>query len=266
MDERLKLRRSFTEVAELYHRIRPHYPAELFQVLEREAGLREGDRLLEIGPGSGQATLPLARRGYQIEAVELGEEMAELARRELADYPRVRVLNLSFEEAELPENAYALVYSATAFHWINPEARFSKPHRLLREGGHLAIIHTHYISDTEEDPFFRLAQPVYQRYQAQETEETEESRRLHMPRPHEVRPAQLDPELFSQRFFQNFLLTRAYTAEQYSELLSTYSTQRVMPEDKREAFLSEIRELIEREFSGMVSRDFLISLTVARRV
>jgi ubiquinone/menaquinone biosynthesis C-methylase UbiE len=56
------LRASFDDVAERYDRARPGYPAELFDDLAALTGLRAGDRVLEIGPGTGQATLPLARR------------------------------------------------------------------------------------------------------------------------------------------------------------------------------------------------------------
>jgi SAM-dependent methyltransferase len=58
------LRETFDEDAERYERARPGYPAELLDDLAALTGLRAGDRVLEIGPGTGQATVPLARRGY----------------------------------------------------------------------------------------------------------------------------------------------------------------------------------------------------------
>jgi 16S rRNA A1518/A1519 N6-dimethyltransferase RsmA/KsgA/DIM1 with predicted DNA glycosylase/AP lyase activity len=70
--------------ADLYARARPSYPAEIFADLAALAELRPGARLVEIGCGTGQATRPLAERGYAITCVELDGEAAALARRNLA--------------------------------------------------------------------------------------------------------------------------------------------------------------------------------------
>src|SRR5437899_11290783 len=115
---------TFDDVAELYDEIRPRYPGALFAQLVRRAELLPGAELLEIAPGTGQATLPLARRGYRITAVELGARMARVAGERLAPYPNVTIINASFEQAELPTDKFDLVYAATAFHWIAPETRF----------------------------------------------------------------------------------------------------------------------------------------------
>ena len=58
----------------------------MFDDLVALAELGAGARLLEIGCGTGQNTAPLAERGFEIVAVELGESMAELARRNLAAF------------------------------------------------------------------------------------------------------------------------------------------------------------------------------------
>ncbi len=78
------LRRIFETVAQLYDRARPGYPPELFDDLADMARLRSGSRVLEIGCGTEQATRPLAERGYKVVAVEIGPELAALARRKLA--------------------------------------------------------------------------------------------------------------------------------------------------------------------------------------
>src|SRR5262249_4706301 len=92
----------------------------------RQAGLGRRARLLEIAPGTGQATLLLAKMGYRITGVELRANMARIARERLKAYPNVEIVTASFEAAELPAAAFDLVYVATALHWIATEARFSK--------------------------------------------------------------------------------------------------------------------------------------------
>ena len=72
-DELRATRRAiFDEVPELYDRVRPGYPAQLFEDVVGLSGIGARARVLEIGPGTGQATLPLAQRGYELTAVELG--------------------------------------------------------------------------------------------------------------------------------------------------------------------------------------------------
>jgi 16S rRNA A1518/A1519 N6-dimethyltransferase RsmA/KsgA/DIM1 with predicted DNA glycosylase/AP lyase activity len=93
----MTLRDTFEEAPELYDRARPGYPGELFDDLERLAGLRAGSRILELGCGTGQATVSLARRGYEVVAVELGARLADVARRKLATFPTVTVVNSAFE-------------------------------------------------------------------------------------------------------------------------------------------------------------------------
>jgi len=78
--------------------------------------------------------------------------MARVARNKLRPFPRVDIVNASFEEAQLPTAAFDLVYIATAFHRIPAEAKFARSHALLKPFGHLAIIHRHHVSDVSLGP------------------------------------------------------------------------------------------------------------------
>ena len=96
----------------------PDYPEALFDDLIALAGLTPGDHLLEVGCATGLATRPLARRGFRITCIELGAELAAVARQNLAGWP-VEVVQGQFEEWP-PREPYGLVYAATAWHWIDP--------------------------------------------------------------------------------------------------------------------------------------------------
>ena len=133
-----ELRRTFDTDAEGYAAFRPSYPDALFEDLVSRAALAPDASLLEIGPCTGQATKPLAARGYRITVVELGSSFpAAVARSTLAAYPNVEILTGSFEDSPLPADAFDLIYSATAFHWIQEDIKFSKTHQLLKPAGHL---------------------------------------------------------------------------------------------------------------------------------
>ncbi len=71
-EEREGRRARFEEVAAGYAAARPGYPEALFDDLVALVGLPSGGAIVEVGPGIGQATVPPARRGYRITAVELG--------------------------------------------------------------------------------------------------------------------------------------------------------------------------------------------------
>jgi ubiquinone/menaquinone biosynthesis C-methylase UbiE len=115
-EQRNRLRTTFDEAASLYDEVRPGYPEDLFDDVVSLSGIQPGGRILEIGCGTGQATVPFARRCYRILCVELGENMAAVARRNLEGYPRAEVRTGAFEDLPLQERAFDLAISATAFH------------------------------------------------------------------------------------------------------------------------------------------------------
>lgn len=258
----MDMRSTFDEVADLYDAIRPRYPDALFAALVARASLRPGARLLEIAPGTGQATLPLAQLGYRITAVELGANMARVARERLAAYPDVDVVHAAFEAAGLPAGAFDLVYVATAFHWIAPEARFAKVHALLKAGGHLAIIHRHHVSDECGDAFTAATQPIYRRFER----DVVAGARTYVPRPvADLQADAVDEALFQPMSFDVFPQVVRYAARDYVDLLATYSPTLAMAPHARDAFLGDIRRLIEDRFGGHVVQHYAMSLQVARR-
>ena len=155
------LRTTFDEDAERYNTFRPQYPEALFDKLIKDIGINNHSELLEIGLGTGQATKPLAKVGAEITAIELGAALVDKARKELQQYTNVHVMAGSFEEIHLPVSHYDLIYSATAFHWVKEEYKFTKTAQLLKPKGYLAIIHTEHISDGRGDAFHKASQPIY---------------------------------------------------------------------------------------------------------
>src|SRR5215217_7730278 len=125
-EDRNRLRTTFDRAASLYDEVRPGYPDDLFDDIVSLSGIQPGGRILEIGCGTGQATVPFARRGYRILCIELGENMATVARRNLEGYPQAEVRTGAFEEWPLQEGAFDLTISATAFHWLDPGIAYPK--------------------------------------------------------------------------------------------------------------------------------------------
>lgn len=251
----------FDEQADLYDKIRPHYPDVLFDSLIDKTQLIENAHLLEIGPGTGQATLPLAQRGYTITAVELSKQMTRIARERLGAYSTVQIIISNFENLSLPPQAFDLIYAATAFHWLKPEFRYAKPHKLLHSAGHLAIIKTHHVSDEEGDLFFYSSKPLYDKYLPSKGSLNA------LPKPEDIKFSNdLDTSLFKLVNFECFPMTIDYNSVDYANLLATYSPQLSLPAVKRTAFLKEIKELIDKKFNGATTKHYIMSLTIAQKL
>jgi SAM-dependent methyltransferase len=257
------LKTTFDTQAELYNEVRPRYPKELFDTLEKACNLSPDMHLLEIAPGTGQATKPLAEKGYSIVAVELGSELAAIARRELNKFEKVEVITSSFEDVVLPLQSFDLVFCATAFHWIKPEVKFAKPHVLLRGGGYLAIIYTHYVSDKAHDAFFKEAHEIFEKHDKNKTVVNGKSPVLPTD---EVKEIPLDTQLFEPVLFKTFPEVLRYSIDEYIKLICTFSFIIAMDENDRESFLREIRDLANKEYEGMVTINLVTSLTLGRKI
>ncbi|NEA98326.1 class I SAM-dependent methyltransferase [Streptomyces sp. SID13726] len=256
------LRETFDEVAELYDRARPRYPRALVEELARSAGLGRDSRVLEVGPGTGQLTRSLAEFGCRITAVELGGEMAAVARRRLAGFPRVEVHTGEFESWPLPGEPFDLVACATAFHWIDPAVRMEKPADALRPGGRLAVVATHHVAGGTNE-FFARAQDCYERWDPA----TPPGLR---PRPSTEIPSGTEEFESSPRFTDvtvaRFERDIVYTADEYIDVLLTYSGHRALDSARREGLLGGLRDLVETRHQGRITKRYLHELVVATRV
>jgi ubiquinone/menaquinone biosynthesis C-methylase UbiE len=130
----------FDEVAAEYDRNRPTYPDELVDQACQVAGIGDGDRVLEIGCGTGQLTRSLVARGLHVTAFEPGRNLVALARQNLEDAGAVEFVNARFEDAALPREHFRAVFSASALHWVDPTVSWRKIADVLIPGGTLALI------------------------------------------------------------------------------------------------------------------------------
>ena len=130
----------FDENAAEYDRHRPAYPDELVDQACRVAGIGRGDQVLEIGCGSGQLTRGLLARGLHVTALEPGKNLTALARHNLSGAGEVEFVNAPFEDALLPREQFRAVFSASAFHWVDPKVSWQKTADVLVPGGTLALV------------------------------------------------------------------------------------------------------------------------------
>lgn len=261
MNQSNNLKHTFDEVALLYNEARPRYPDELFSALVDATHLHNDSKLLEIGPGTGQATKPLADRGFNITAIELGAALADVATYELRGYKNVQIITGAFEEITLPANSFDLILAATSFHWIDPALKYLKPHQLLKKKGHLAIIHTNHISDEKGDAFFNASQGIYDHYDF-----TDKHQKPRLPNSEELKAIDMDERLFKLTHFQLFPVIITYSAKQFAALLNTFSNHLAAPKEVQQEFYEEIENLINNSFEGKIDKHFSMSLTIAEKI
>jgi SAM-dependent methyltransferase len=137
----------FDTVAEDYDEVRSGYPGALVDAALAHGGIGEGARVVEVGCGTGKLTELLVDRGLRVDAVDPGARMIEVARRRVGESPLVRFHVARFEDVSLPRRRYDAVFSATAFHWIDPTIGWSKAASLLEPGGLLALLAHHDVAD-----------------------------------------------------------------------------------------------------------------------
>jgi ubiquinone/menaquinone biosynthesis C-methylase UbiE len=142
----------FDEIAAEYDRRRPAYPGELIDQACRVAGIRSGAHVLEVGCGSGQLTRNLAARGLHVTALEPGKSLIALARQNLEGAGELEFVNAQFEDALLPREQFQAVFSASAFHWIDPKVSWQKAADVLVPGGTLALVQYFGLEEPRTQP------------------------------------------------------------------------------------------------------------------
>ncbi len=246
----------YDQAAVRYDRARPAYPEALFDDIQSFASLDENARILEVGCGSGQATLSLARRGWKIDCIELSERLAELARGKLARFPHVRITKGDYDETELP---------AAAFHWLDPATRFHKAQSALKPGGCIALFwHRPAMSELSRDCLEAL-QSAYRDHAPSL------AARWQPPPPPDQMPDEFSAPIAESGCFQPALVKRyaynlSYSAAAYVDLLGTFSDHLALQPAARERLLAAIKERITDACGGRVIREQVTTLYLARRL
>ncbi|MBA2346372.1 MAG: class I SAM-dependent methyltransferase [Rubrobacter sp.] len=261
--DRNHLRNTFDSVASLYDAVRPGYPDALFEDVISLSGIPPGGRILEIGSGTGQATLPLARRGYEMLCIELGESLADIARQNLSEYPRVEILTADFEDWPVEKGAFDLAVSAEAFHWLDPAVAYRKVFRALKPGGAMALFWNRHVWSERSERFFEAAQKVYER-ETPEIVKPEDHKGLSHPEEVSGRMDGIDETgLFGEVMVRKYPWEAEYDAAGYIRLLNTYSGHIALDDDARNRLFRGITDLIEAEFDGRIVKQYLTVLYVA---
>jgi SAM-dependent methyltransferase len=261
-DERRRLlAATFDTSADFYDDVRPEYPPELFDDLVRLAGLPAGARVLEIGCGTGKASVARARRGFRMTCLEPGAHLAAVARERLKPYPLVEVVESRFEDFAVATGAFDLAMAATSIAWVDPAVRYAKPAHALRPGGCMALFWNQHVLPRDGDSFWIDVQEVYRRYTPDMVGSPPRPEELPVSVPEEMRAGGLLEEVIVRRY----PWSEIYDAVRYGALLRTFSGHIALPDDVREPLIADVARMIDERYGGRITKHHVAVLQVARR-
>lgn len=258
----------FGDDASAYDFGRPGYPERVYELLGERCGLAAGTRVLEIGPGTGQATRRLLELGASVTGVELSPELADRLR-DNHDGADLEVVVAPFEDVRLPHKAFDLVTAATCFHWIPADVGLRRCGHFLRQGGSVALWWTFFGDHRRPDPFHEALTPILRRL-APELLANPDTSGPDIPRPYaldvEARISEIERSgHFGPAHHETIAWTGRHSAAQIRALFASYSPWLALPPHRRAVVLDALEHLAKENFGGVVERPYLTPIYIAPR-
>jgi SAM-dependent methyltransferase len=254
----------FGEAAEQYASARADYPDALIEDVIRYS--RKLTHVLEVGAGTGKATLAFATRGYALTCVEPDPRMAELLVRACAPFQRVTVEVARFEEWNPPQR-YDLLIAAQSWHWIDAARRWDLAYNALESGGTIALYWNHYLVADEETRLTLL--DIDKRFGLGSENFT----------PHAFSAAEFAGDvdvdegwpafdLKDDPHFGDFSSLRyrrdvAYSTSSYFDLLTSTSAYRLLDDEKRSELLVRVADVVN-DHGGRIDLHIVTDLFLGR--
>lgn len=265
----LQRRGLFSSDVAAYDTGRPGYPDRVYELLRERCRLRPGTAVLEIGPGTGQATGRLLDEGASVTAVELGAAMA--ARLEAKHTGRKLTVEVgAFEELSFDPESFDIIVAATSFHWVPAETGLRRCADLLRPGGWLALWWTYFGDPDRPDPFRDAVTPIFGDLAPSLIDVFPGVAFESGPRPYaldvDARTAEIDATgRFGPVHHEVVPWTGRHTPLELRALFASYSPCLALAAAERAEVLDAIEELATETFGGLVERPYLTLIYLAQR-
>ena len=255
----------FDEIVLNYEKSRWDYPNGLFKDVLKYSNAGTGKKAIEIGAGTGKATKPFLDAGYNVTAVEMGQNMSDFLLEKFKEYKNFNVITSTFEDVKLEDETYDLIYAASSFHWIDPEIGCPKVYRLLNKGGAVALFRSSKVTAANED-LYEDIQDVYKKFHPDPYRRPEKKENLWSPK--EITRGYGFDDLAEYGFtdISMDLYEKSFTntSEKYIDLMDTMSDHRCLPDDIREILYSKIKEAINNH-GGTITNNHIFQLYMGRK-
>jgi SAM-dependent methyltransferase len=252
---------SFDRDAGVYEGGRPPYPGRVYTFMEEIGALAPGTKVLEIGPGTGQATAELLDRGATVDAIELGANLAGMLRERISD-PRLNVTTGDIHTIDLPDAVYDTVVAATMFHWLDVPALLPRLAAALRPGGWLVVWWTVYGDPDASTPFRREVDRIYRERMPHEWRPLDE-----VPRAMRIdeRIAELTQGgCFTDPRHELIRWSARLTSGQVRALFATFPNVAELDPATREAHLGALAAAVEAE-GGVIDDPYATAVYAVRK-
>lgn len=253
----------YTPVVDAYDRGRPRYPEALIERSIEVAHLCPDSNILEVGCGSGIATLNFAQLGYAIDALEPNPNFCQVATRRLDLFPKVRLIQQAFEEWQLQSQAYQILLAANSWHWVSADIKYAKASQTLREDGSLVLLWNLTLEPSY--PVYQVLNQVYQAYAPTIMPKYEGSDKQSQIIAGLGKPVG-DSGLFEPPSTEIIACVQTYPVDRYLDYLSSGSQYVALESQVRATLFSELRAVIEQQFQGEIQLFNLAALQVARKI
>lgn len=255
---------TFDTVSSTYEKSRPGYVKELYQILLDYIPINENSNVVEVGSGGGQATAPILETGCQLTAVECGKRFSELLKNKFNEYQKFSVITGKFEDTVFEDNTFDLVFSATAFHWVPEKIGYEKVFSMLKNGGAFARFANHPYRDKENVELSQEIDKIYDLYYNKYYNKERETISGYTEQQAKEIAMIASKYGFSDIRYELFYRERVFSANEYIELLGTYSNHIAIEESIRTEFFAKIKEAINNH-GGIIKIHDTIDLQLARK-
>ncbi len=255
---------TFDTVASTYEKLRPGYTEELYKMIFDYVALNDSCYAVEVGIGGGQATLPILKTACNLTAVEYGAEFTKLCNEKFKEYGNFSIITNKFEDIDFPDDAYDLVYSASAFHWIPESVGYTKVFSMLKSGGAFARFANHPYRGKGNLPLSEEMDRIYAEYYYKFYHKKQETPTEYSEEQAVQRAKIAEKYGFVDIKYALFHRTRTFLANEYSMLLGTYSDHIAIEEGVRKEFFSKIEDAINHHGGSITVYD-TIDLQLARK-
>lgn len=250
----MDFRKTFDAIPDQFDQWRPSYCDELFAEVIRYAKIDQSKSVLELGPGTGQATGPFLKTGCDYLAIELGENFVDYTKNKFAAYPNFHIVNGDFETYAFGSQGFDLVFSAATIQWIPEKVCFPKIYHLLKPGGTLAMFMTRTDEKTPNGPLYDQIEKVYDEYFHVDTRYT-----CKLNYNNAVNYG------FVDFHYLDWKKSRVYTADEYAEYLASTQVEHItLQEPYRSKFFNGIREAVRNAGNQIILND-TIALYLTRK-
>lgn len=237
--ERIDKGREFDwgRTSEDYAKYRDIYPDEFYQKLLELGLCVKGQKVLDLGTGTGVLPRSMCRHGAAFTGTDLSAQQIEAAKKLTQEMGmEISYQVIPAEEIDFPENTFDVVTACQCFFYFDQEKLLPKLSRMLKPGGRLAVLYMAWLP--YEDPIAGASEELVLKYNPQWSGAGETRHPLAAPE---------ESELFELEHAEIFDLKVPFTRESWNgRMKACRGIGASLPEEKIQAFETEHLKLLSK--------------------